>query len=264
MNLNEMIEKEIENGYENDNARAKVCQDIILKAISESSLSRNVTIKGGVVMRNKTGSARRATQDLDIDFIKYSINDIDRFVGKLNCIEGFVIERTGEIEDLKQQDYRGRRIYIKISDSENNSIISKLDIGVHNHLDIEQEEYCFDVTFDDEGASLLINSNEQMFVEKLKSFLRFGPISTRYKDIYDLYYLSGHVDKGKLNSCLVSFIYDDPKMKESDIDGVISRVERSFKSSTFINRLESSDKRWIDEDIEEVTGGILEILRRIK
>ena len=45
MNLNEMIEKEIENGYENDNARAKVCQDIILKAISESSLSRNVTIK---------------------------------------------------------------------------------------------------------------------------------------------------------------------------------------------------------------------------
>lgn len=43
MNLNEMIEAEIENGYGDINAQAKVCQDIILKAISSSSLSRNVT-----------------------------------------------------------------------------------------------------------------------------------------------------------------------------------------------------------------------------
>ena len=63
MNLNEMIEAEIENGYGDTNAQAKVCQDIILKAISSSSLSRNVTIKGGVVMRSKTGNIRRATQD---------------------------------------------------------------------------------------------------------------------------------------------------------------------------------------------------------
>jgi len=30
----------------------RVCQDIVLKAISQSTLSRNVTIKGGVVMNN--------------------------------------------------------------------------------------------------------------------------------------------------------------------------------------------------------------------
>ena len=33
-NLNELIEKEIENGYGDANAQAKVCQDIILKAIA--------------------------------------------------------------------------------------------------------------------------------------------------------------------------------------------------------------------------------------
>ena len=71
------------------------------------------------------------------------------------------------------------------------------------------------------------------------------------------------MDKGKLNSCLASFIYDDPKMKESDIDDVIRRVESAFESRNFIIRLESSDKRWIDEDIKEVTGGILEILKNI-
>ena len=84
MNLNEMIEVEIENGYGDTNAQAKVCQDIILKAISSSSLSRNVTIKGSVVMRSKTGNIRRATQDLDMDFIRYSLADeaIDSFIRK--------------------------------------------------------------------------------------------------------------------------------------------------------------------------------------
>ncbi len=66
INLNEMIEQEIANGYGDANAQAKVCQDIVLKAIATSSLRHNVTIKGGVVMRSKTGNIRRATQDLDI------------------------------------------------------------------------------------------------------------------------------------------------------------------------------------------------------
>ena len=103
MNLNEMIEAEIENGYGDTNAQAKVCQDIILKAISSSSLSRNVTIKGGVVMRSKTGNIRRATQDLDMDFIRYSLADeaIDSFIRKLNCLDEIAIQRTGPIEDLK-------------------------------------------------------------------------------------------------------------------------------------------------------------------
>ena len=51
---------------------------------------------------------------------------------------------------------------------------------------IEQEEYCFDITYDDEGASLLINSNEHMSSEKLRSLLKFGTFSTRFKDIYEL------------------------------------------------------------------------------
>ena len=45
-------------------AEARVCQDIVLKAISESTMNRNVTIKGGVVMRSITGDVRRATRDI--------------------------------------------------------------------------------------------------------------------------------------------------------------------------------------------------------
>lgn len=194
VNLQQLIDEEMQKGYSGDNASAKICQDIVLKAISESSLKRNVTVKGGVVMRSKTNNIRRATQDMDIDFIRYSLSDesIDNFIDKMNCLDGVSIERTGTITELKQQDYHGKRVFVIISDTNGNRIRSKIDFGVHKRLEIAQEEYCFDIAYDDEGASLLINTNEQMFSEKLRSLLKFGTFSTRYKDIFDMYYLKDH------------------------------------------------------------------------
>ncbi len=36
--------------------------------------------------------------------------------------------------------------------------------------------------------------NLEKMAEKLRSLLRFGPLSTRYKDIFDFCYLKDHVD----------------------------------------------------------------------
>ncbi len=112
--LLKLVEREKLNGYSEANASAKVCQDLVLKAIADSSICRNVTIKGGVVMRSKTNNIRRATQDLDIDFIKYSLSDvsIDLFIDELNNIQGIRFIRSGEIEELNQQDYHGKRVFI--------------------------------------------------------------------------------------------------------------------------------------------------------
>lgn len=113
MDLEELVEKIRNDGYSEVNAEARVCQDVVLKAISKSSLNRNVTIKAGVVMRNITGDARRATQDLDFDYIRYSLSEesIQSFIRKLNCIDGISISIDGEIEELSQQEYRGKRVF---------------------------------------------------------------------------------------------------------------------------------------------------------
>ena len=136
--LNELISKTIKEGYDEENAEAKVCQDIILKAIANSSLKDNVTIKGGIVMRSISHNIRRATQDIDIDFIRYSLGDdsIIKFINKLNCIDGLNIRIIGKIDELKHQDYHGKRIYIQIEDFDGDVIESKLDIGVHKDLSI--------------------------------------------------------------------------------------------------------------------------------
>ena len=128
MNINTIFNNYLANGYSNLNAISKTCQDIILAQISNSSLNKNVTIKGGVVMRSKTNNVRRATQDLDIDFIKYSLADepIDAFISKLNCLDGIKISRLGKIEELKQQDYSGKQVFILIEDAEGNQVRSKI------------------------------------------------------------------------------------------------------------------------------------------
>lgn len=260
-----MIERETANGYSEENASAKVCQDIVLSALSIGPLNRNVTIKGGVVMRSKTQNIRRATQDLDIDFIRYSLSDasIEQFIEKLNCLEGIKITRVGKIEELKQQEYHGKRVHIIISDLEGNMVRSKVDLGVHVKFEIEQEEYCFDVGINNEAVSLLINSDEQMFAEKLRSLLKFGPVSTRFKDVFDLRYLSNKVDKEKLKVCLESYIYNDSAMKENDMLSILKRIEMTFNNETYCNALESSDKNWLDENLDSVLNNLLEFLRAL-
>lgn len=262
MDLSDSIRKMQALGYGTDDAEARVCQDIVLKAISESTLSRNVTIKGGVVMRSITNNIRRATQDMDIDFIRYSLSDesIDNFIAKLNCIEGITITRVGRIEELSQQDYKGRRVNVHIEDTYGNMIESKIDLGVHKHMEIEQEEYCFDIAFDDEGASLLVNTKEQMFTEKLRSLLKFGTFSTRYKDVYDMYYQCGRMNKQKLIECLHTFIFDDGGMRENDMPAILKRLKFIFHDRTYKNRVDKSDKRWLDTEIDEVFAGIVKYL----
>lgn len=69
-------------------------------------------------------------------------------------MDGVRLRIAGPMEELKHQDYRGKRIHIEVSDDEGNSLSLKMDIGVHKDLDIEQEEYCFDICFQEDSASV--------------------------------------------------------------------------------------------------------------
>ena len=175
MDLGTLVNLYVNEDYELADAIAKVAQDIILLKISKSSLNKNITIKGGVVMHSISKNKRRATRDMDFDFIKYSLGDeaINEFINKLNSVnDGISISINGKIEELNHLDYSGKRVYITLVDEENYRIDSKLDIGVQKDFDIEQEEYCFELDVIRESATLLINSKEQIFTEKLKSLIR--------------------------------------------------------------------------------------------
>lgn len=154
MNINTIFNNYLANGYSNLNAISKTCQDIILTQISNSSLNKNVTIKGGVVMMAISKDIRRATQDLDIDFIRYSLDDsaIETFIEKLND-KDIKIKITSPIKRLHHQDYDGKRVFIDISDNFGNVFSTKLDVGVHKDIDIDQDELCFDLGIDSNSVT---------------------------------------------------------------------------------------------------------------
>ena len=171
----ETIAELLASGYTEANVEEKIAQDIMLKALSESGLKAQVTVKGGVVMAALTQDIRRTTMDLDIDLIRHSLSDesIDEMIRKMNCIDGVTIVRVGDIVELKQQDYSGKRVFVSIRDTKEYAIQYKLDIGVHTIEAARQNDMEFDLTHIGFGSTtLLANAPEQVFVEKLKSLLR--------------------------------------------------------------------------------------------
>lgn len=261
--INEMIKLAESEGFITENADAKVCQDIVLKSLAKSTLSKNVTIKGGVVMRSISHNTRRATQDIDIDFIRYSLSNesILQFIDKLNTLEGIKIEAIRKIEELKQQNYKGKRVYIRITDESGDSIESKIDFGIHKNLSINQDEYCFDIAYFDDGANLLINSKEQIITEKLVSLLKFGKNSTRYKDVFDIYYLSKYADVEKLINCFNILIFSNTDIKENNINDVLKRITNTFTNQQYVLKLSQSRKNWLNKPVENILQGILDFIK---
>lgn len=269
MNIETMIEDYTKIGYTYEDASSKVCQDVLLLKISNSVFKEHITIKGGVVIHSISKDIRRATRDIDLDFIKYSLEDdsIINFIDKLNNVnDGVQISVIGAIKKLHHQDYDGKRVNIKLIDSFGYNIDTKLDIGVHKNFDIEQDEYCFSFDIIDKSANLLINSKEQILTEKLKSLLKLGFRSTRYKDLFDFYYLinTAGIDKEKLSNCFDILIFKDESMKENNIKDILSRLEQILSSERYYNMLNDPKVNWMNLPINEVITNVLEYFNSLE
>ena len=268
INLLESIDFYLQKGYEDAYATAKVAQDIILSKIANSNYRNNITVKGGVVMFNITKDKRRATVDIDIDLIRYSLEDksILLLFDKLNQIDdGVKIIVNKKIKPLKHQDYQGKRVNIILKDSFRNQIETKIDIGVHKNLDIKQEEYMFNFEVFNNSMTLLINTKEQIFVEKLSSMLKHGIRTTRYKDIYDFYYLitEGNMDKSLLIKLINIYCINNISRINTTSD-IVNEISRIFNNPNFLENIQNSRYNWIGENTNIVLNTILDFIKQLE
>ena len=251
MNLREMVNKYQDSGYDFLDASAKVAQDVMLLKFSNSRYANKLTIKGGVVMHNK-----------------YSLDNksIINFINNLNKEnDNVVLSVVGDIKSLHQQDYNGKRVILKMTDSFGYFIETKLDIGVHKNFDLEQERYCFKFETINKSCTLLINSPEQLFVEKLKSLLKFGIRSTRYKDLFDFYYLiyNSYLHEKKVINCFETLIFNDKKMNENNVDDIIIRLENIFNSKMYRKNINNSTLNWLEVNVDDAINVLLNFLNKL-
>lgn len=251
-------------GYKTLAAQAKVAHDAVLLAMHRSGFKLKSAIKGGVVMSSITGDIRRATMDMDIDFVHHSISlrSIEQFVRALDRVmPELKIAAVGKIVDLRHEDYQGKRVYVSVGDgSLKRPLRTKIDIGVHTYDEMVQVEYGFDVVTAPEKAELLANSNEQIFVEKLASLLRHGALSRRPKDVFDMYYLSSRMNKTVLRQYVSVLVYASKRCPVSDKQGIVVSLERTFGSVRYMRRLESAKNNWLGIPPRLATETIIKVV----
>ena len=267
MLIKEIVNKYIGFGHNYRNAQNLAAEEILLTKIASSPLSDHVTLKGGIVMFNLTKSDRRVTQDIDFDLIRYSIEDesIRWFVEKLDSINDDISASiVGDIEKLHQEDYQGVRINLLLQDKEKNKLMIKLDIGVHTYSAIEQERIVFSFENGNKNIQMKVNPCEQIFSEKLLSLARLGLLSTRYKDIYDLYYLIVNklVEVSKVRDILNLF-FASSNRKPNDINELTNSIIDTLDDKGFSKEARRPASKWIDVDYEVVKETIISFITRI-
>ena len=107
---------------------------------------------------------------------------------------------------------------------------------------------CFNLETINESATLVINSKEQIVCEKLKSLLRFSIRTTRYKDIFDIYYLINKTDikKDDLLNTMNTLIIKDATMREKNIEDIIKNLNTTLNNSIFKQSLSDARNNWHD------------------
>jgi len=252
-------------GYRMPEAEAKVAHDAVLYAIHKSDFKNNATVKGGVVMCELTTEVRRTTMDIDLDFVHCSISEtsIRRIVARWAKLTGLRITIFGTVQELRQEDYRGKRVYLDISDGTiKRPVRTKVDIGVHTHEEIRQEERRFQALAEDRAA-LLSNSKEQIFCEKLLSLIRHGIVSTRTKDVFDMYYLSQTLNRRTLKRCLDVLIIKNRKCPLRKVDQIVDAIGRTFASKRILRDMSSRKANWLGLPPQTVTTGLLAFLKQV-
>ena len=218
-------------------------------------------------MYNLTQDKRRATIDIDLDLIRIYLADDNLYKiftsYKLRGIDLYI--NINEITNLKHQGYKGKRIPVIIRDTFNNEINTKIDVGVHTEYNIDQDELCFNTCIDNENITLFVNSKEQIFVEKIIPIIKFGSLSTRYKDYYDLYCLikNGNLNKDKVIKIMDDKIFNIGINNINSIEELINLIENILSNEKYLEKLNDRKNNWIEIGNIELKKELIEYLNSI-
>ncbi len=93
----------------------------------------------------------------------------------------------------------------------------------------------------------------------MKSLLKFGIRSTRYKDIFDFYYLINNniLNKERLLKYIDLLIINDKNINQSTINEIILRLETILNNRSFVVRLDNAGSNWINIPINDVITNVI-------
>ncbi len=181
------------------------CQEEFLRRLAASPYSGNLVLKGGLLIYSLTNFDSRATVDIDF-LIKRMPSGLEDIIAIVDAIiatdtgNDFVTFTARGFETISpQRKYSGFSFQL-IGRIKNTRTPFSVDLGIGDIVVPSPQKRQIPVQLDGFNApTVLTYSLESTIAEKLDALLQRMELTSRMKDIYDIYYLSQHFEfEGRL------------------------------------------------------------------
>lgn len=176
------------------------CQEEFLRRLAASSYAENLVLKGGLFIYTLTNFESRATVDIDFLLQQFpgKVEDIRRMVDEIIAVDSgndFITFTSRGFETISpQRKYTGVSFQL-VGHIKNTRTPFDVDFGVGDiiipvpckrTIPVQLDGFC--------TPEVLTYSLESTIAEKFDALLQRLELTSRMKDIYDIYYLSSIFD----------------------------------------------------------------------
>ena len=172
------------------------CQEEFLRRLAASRYAENLVLKGGLFIYTLTNFESRATVDIDFLLRQFpgTIEDIKRMVDEIIAVDSgndFVTFSSRGFETISpQRKYTGVSFQL-VGQIKNTRTPFDVDFGVGDVIVPNSHRRAIPVQLDGfDVPEVLTYSLESTIAEKFDALLQRLELTSRMKDIYDIYYLS--------------------------------------------------------------------------
>lgn len=176
------------------------CQEEFLRRLAASRYAENLVLKGGLFIYTLTNFESRATVDIDFLLRQFpgTIEDIKRMVDEIIAVDSgndFITFSSRGFETISpQRKYIGVSFQL-VGQIKNTRTPFDVDFGVGDVIVPNSHKRTIPVQLDGfEVPEVLTYSLESTIAEKFDALLQRLELTSRMKDIYDIYYLSSMFD----------------------------------------------------------------------
>lgn len=176
------------------------CQEEFLRRLAASRYAENLVLKGGLFIYTLTNFESRATVDIDFLLRQFpgTIEDIKRMVDEIIAVDSgndFITFSSRGFETISpQRKYTGVSFQL-VGQIKNTRTPFDVDFGVGDVIVPNSHKRTIPVQLDGfEVPEVLTYSLESTIAEKFDALLQRLELTSRMKDIYDIYYLSSMFD----------------------------------------------------------------------
>ena len=176
-----------------DRTLMKYAMERFLYRLSQSSYKDQFVLKGGILFYIWTNREFRPTKDLV--FLYYGHFDRDELLEKVKFIcaiefpeDGLSFDSFRAIEIKEDHEYEGVRINFRALLNKV-SINMQLDISTGDRITPKASKSEFPQLLNMDAPSISTYPIETVFAEKLEAIVKLDLLTSRMKDVYDLYIL---------------------------------------------------------------------------